>query len=99
MVCEATGGGERALLRVAAERALPLRRVHPNRAHACAEGDRSTRQDGRARCAKAQDIRRLHRRRAAGAPAASQPRRSPHGQPPQSTDRPATKRERLRSAG
>jgi hypothetical protein len=72
MVCEATGGGERALLRVAAERALPLRRVHPNRAHACAEGDRSTRQDGRARCAKAQDIRRLHRRRAAGAPAASQ---------------------------
>ena len=37
MVCEATGGCERALLQVAAELALPLRRVHPNRAHAFAK--------------------------------------------------------------
>jgi transposase len=37
MVCEATGGCERALLQVAAERAPPLRRVHPNRAHAFAK--------------------------------------------------------------
>ena len=34
MVCEATGGYERALMRVARERGLPLRRVHPNRARA-----------------------------------------------------------------
>jgi transposase len=34
MVCEATGGYERALMRVAKQRGLPLRRVHPNRARA-----------------------------------------------------------------
>ena len=34
MVCEATGGYERVLMRVARERGLPLRRVHPNRARA-----------------------------------------------------------------
>jgi transposase len=34
MVCEATGGCERALMRVAKQRGLPLRRVHPNRARA-----------------------------------------------------------------
>jgi hypothetical protein len=34
MVCEATGGYERALMRVASELGLPLRRVHPNRARA-----------------------------------------------------------------
>jgi len=34
MVCEATGGYERALMRVAAKLGLPLRRVHPNRARA-----------------------------------------------------------------
>lgn len=34
MVCEATGGYERALMRVAERRGLPLRRVHPNRARA-----------------------------------------------------------------
>lgn len=34
MVCEATGGYERALMRVAKECGLPLRRVHPNRARA-----------------------------------------------------------------
>jgi hypothetical protein len=32
MVCEATGGYERALMRVAKQRGLPLRRAHPNRA-------------------------------------------------------------------
>lgn len=34
IVCEATGGYERALMRVAKQRGLPLRRVHPNRARA-----------------------------------------------------------------
>jgi transposase len=34
LVCEATGGYERALMRVAGERGLPLRRIHPNRARA-----------------------------------------------------------------
>ena len=34
MVCEPTGGYERALMRVAAKLELPLRRVHPNRARA-----------------------------------------------------------------
>src|SRR5260370_20504633 len=34
MVCEATGGYERALMRVAKQRGLPLRRVHPHRARA-----------------------------------------------------------------
>jgi transposase len=34
MVCEATGGYERVLMRVAREGGLPLRRVHPNRARA-----------------------------------------------------------------
>ena len=34
MACEATGDYERALMRVAAKLDLPLRRVHPNRAHA-----------------------------------------------------------------
>lgn len=34
IVCEATGGYERSLLRVAARLALPLCRVHPNRTHA-----------------------------------------------------------------
>ncbi len=34
MVCEATGGYERALMQVAAKLGLPLRRVHPNRARA-----------------------------------------------------------------
>ena len=34
LVCEATGGYERALMRVAIDRGLPLRRVHPNRARA-----------------------------------------------------------------
>jgi transposase len=37
IVCEATGGYERALMRVAAQLALPLRRVHPNRARAFAQ--------------------------------------------------------------
>ena len=37
IVCEATGGYERALMRVAAKLALPLRRVHPNRARAFAQ--------------------------------------------------------------
>jgi transposase len=37
MVCEATGGYERALMRVAATLGLPLRRVHPNRARAFAQ--------------------------------------------------------------
>jgi len=34
LVCEATGGYERTLMRVAIDRGLPLRRVHPNRARA-----------------------------------------------------------------
>jgi transposase len=34
LVCEATGGYERPLMRVAELRGLPLRRVHPNRARA-----------------------------------------------------------------
>jgi transposase len=34
MVCEATGGYERVLMRVASEVGAPLRRVHPNRARA-----------------------------------------------------------------
>jgi len=34
MVCEATGGYERVLMRVARQAGLPLRRVHPNRARA-----------------------------------------------------------------
>ena len=34
IVCEATGGYERPLLRVAQRLSLPLRRVHPNRTHA-----------------------------------------------------------------
>lgn len=34
LVCEATGGYERALMRVAMQLGLPLRRVHPNRARA-----------------------------------------------------------------
>lgn len=34
MVCEATGGYERVLMRVATRLGLPLRRVHPNRARA-----------------------------------------------------------------
>ena len=34
LVCEATGGYERALMRVAKQLGLPLRRVHPNRARA-----------------------------------------------------------------
>ena len=34
IVCEATGGYERALMRVARDLGLPLRRVHPNRARA-----------------------------------------------------------------
>ena len=33
MVCEATGGYERALMRAASALGLPLRRVHPNRVH------------------------------------------------------------------
>ena len=37
MVCEATGGYERPLMRVAAQLGLPLRRVHPNRARAFAK--------------------------------------------------------------
>jgi transposase len=37
IVCEATGGYERPLLRVAAKLNLPLQRVHPNRAHAFAK--------------------------------------------------------------
>lgn len=37
MVCEATGGYERVLMQVAAERGLPLRRIHPNRARAFAQ--------------------------------------------------------------
>jgi transposase len=37
MVCEATGGYERPLMRVAAQLVLPLRRVHPNRARAFAQ--------------------------------------------------------------
>ena len=37
MVCEATGGYERPLMRVAAQLGLPLRRVHPNRARAFAQ--------------------------------------------------------------
>ncbi len=37
LVCEATGGYERVLMRVAAKLALPLRRVHPNRARAFAQ--------------------------------------------------------------
>jgi transposase len=37
MVCEATGGYERPLMKVAAELGLPLRRVHPNRARAFAQ--------------------------------------------------------------
>ena len=36
MVCEATGGYERALMRAAGELGLPLRRVHPSRARAFA---------------------------------------------------------------
>ena len=34
LVCEATGGYERTLMRVALDRGLPLRRVHPSRARA-----------------------------------------------------------------
>jgi transposase len=34
MVCEATGGHERVLMRVAREVGAPLRRIHPNRARA-----------------------------------------------------------------
>jgi transposase len=37
IVCEATGGYERALMDVAQARGLPLRRAHPNRAHAFAK--------------------------------------------------------------
>jgi transposase len=37
MVCEATGGYERVLMRVAREVGAPLRRVHPNRARAFAQ--------------------------------------------------------------
>jgi hypothetical protein len=37
MVCEATGGYERPLMRVAAQLGLPLRRVHPNRVRAFAQ--------------------------------------------------------------
>ena len=37
IVCEATGGYERPLLRVAQRLSLPLRRVHPNRTHAFAK--------------------------------------------------------------
>ncbi|MDE3177236.1 MAG: IS110 family transposase, partial [Pseudomonadota bacterium] len=37
IVCEATGGYERALMDVAQAQGLPLRRVHPNRAHAFAK--------------------------------------------------------------
>jgi transposase len=36
LVCEATGGYERALMKVASDLGLPLRRVHPNRARAFA---------------------------------------------------------------
>jgi transposase len=39
MVCEATGGYERALMLVATQLGLPLRRVHPNRAHAFAQAN------------------------------------------------------------
>lgn len=37
MVCEATGGYERALIHVAGALGLPLRRIHPNRARAFAK--------------------------------------------------------------
>lgn len=37
MVCEATGGYERALMQVADALGLPLRRIHPNRARAFAK--------------------------------------------------------------
>ena len=37
IVCEATGGYERALMNVAQARGLPLRRAHPNRVHAFAK--------------------------------------------------------------
>ena len=36
LVCEATGGYERALMKVASDLGLPLRRIHPNRVRAFA---------------------------------------------------------------
>ena len=74
MMCEATIGFERALLQVAAELARPLRRVHPNRAHAFAK---TTGQLGKTDALDAQMFKTFAAF-TAGAPAASpNPRRLP----------------------
>lgn len=61
MVCEATGGYERALMHVAKQRGLRLPPGAPQSRPRLRPDDGQTRQDRRAGCANAGRIRRFHR--------------------------------------